>query len=249
MPRDVTLLLVLVALVAVAGALLARDRAFDALAPARAVARGALQLGAVALALRGALELPAVVGAVVLVMLAAVTVTAGRRLGGGRRLLDVLVAAALGASVPLALLLLSGAFEVDALLVVAFAGILLGGTMTACTLTGRRLRALVQDRWDEVEGALALGATDRQAMGLFTGEVVREALVPVLDQTRTTGLVTLPGAFVGALAGGASPADAARFQIAVLAGILCAQSLAAYVVVRRLAVPVLREGPGAAQGA
>ena len=245
MPDDVLLLLVLLALVAVAGGLLARARAFGPLAPARAVLRGALQLAVVALALRGVLEVPGVVAAVVAGMLSAVTVTAGRRLGGGRRRRDVLVSASAGASLPLALLLLSGAFDVAALLVVAFSGILLGGTMTACTLTGRRLHALVHDRWDEVEGALALGATERQAMGLFTGEVVREALVPVLDQTRTTGLVTLPGAFVGALAGGASPADAARFQIAVLAGILAAQAVASVLLVRRLAVPVLREGPDA----
>jgi len=31
------------------------------------------------------------------------------------------------------------------------------------------------------------------------------ALVPGLDQTRTVGLVTLPGAFVGVLLAGASP--------------------------------------------
>jgi putative ABC transport system permease protein len=36
-----------------------------------------------------------------------------------------------------------------------------------------------------------------------------EALVPAIDQTRTTGLVSLPGAFVGALLGGASRIQAA----------------------------------------
>ena len=247
MSQDLTLAVVVLGLVTVAGLVLASARATTRIAPGRAVARGALQLGVVALVLRGALEYPALVVLVVLVMLGAVAVTSGRRLGGGRRVLDVLLCAAAGVAIPLTALLGSGALGRTALLTVAFAGILLGGTMTACTLTGRRLRALVTDRWDEVEGALALGATERQAMAFFTGEVVREATVPVLDQTRTTGLVTLPGAFVGALAGGASPADAAKFQIAVLAGILCAQAVASALLVRRLAVPVLRAGPTAAE--
>jgi putative ABC transport system permease protein len=61
-----------------------------------------------------------------------------------------------------------------------------------------------------------------------------------LDQTRTTGLVTLPGAFVGALFGGASPLQAARFQLVVLVGLLVAESVAAVVLLRPLAdVPAL----------
>jgi putative ABC transport system permease protein len=48
-----------------------------------------------------------------------------------------------------------------------------------------------------------------------------------MDQTRTVGLVTLPGALVGALAGGASAAGAARFQLLVLIALLAAQSLSA----------------------
>jgi putative ABC transport system permease protein len=51
-------------------------------------------------------------------------------------------------------------------------------------------------------GALPLGVRNLVAVG---GITVGEALVPALDQTRTTGLVTLPGAFVGALFGGPAP--------------------------------------------
>lgn len=45
-----------------------------------------------------------------------------------------------------------------------------------------------------------------------------------------TGLVTLPGAFVGALFGGASPAEAAQFQLVVLAGIALAMMVTSIVV-------------------
>ena len=86
-------------------------------------------------------------------------------------------------------------------------------------------------------GALPLGVRNLVAVG---GITVGEALVPALDQTRTTGLVTLPGAFVGALFGGASPLTAARFQLVVLVGLLAAESVAAVVLLRLLAaVPSL----------
>ncbi|MCU1533934.1 MAG: hypothetical protein JWR53_415, partial [Glaciihabitans sp.] len=39
---------------------------------------------------------------------------------------------------------------------------------------------------------------------------------------KTSGLVTLPGAFVGAVFAGASPLEAGRFQLVVLAAILAA---------------------------
>ena len=60
---------------------------------------------------------------------------------------------------------------------------------------------------------------------------------PPLDQTRTTGLVTLPGAFIGALLGGASPVQAARFQLVVLAALLAAQAVVSVMVCHLLGAP------------
>jgi putative ABC transport system permease protein len=115
--------------------------------------------------------------------------------------------------------------------------------MTAATLTGRRLLDGLRRRRDEVEGWLALGATPRQAVLPIARAAVSEALVPAIDQTRTVGLVTLPGAFVGALFGGASAVDAARFQIVVLVGLLCAESITAVVIARLLGAPRVLPDP------
>ena len=120
---------------------------------------------------------------------------------------------------------------------VAVSGIVFGGTMTAATLTGRRLADGLHRRRDEIEAWLSLGATPRQAVQDVARSAVFEALVPALDQTRTVGLVTLPGAFVGALLGGASASTAARFQLAVLVGLLCAESITAVLVAYRLGAP------------
>ena len=69
-------------------------------------------------------------------------------------------------------------------------------------------------------GWLALGATPSQSTAWLRRLSVRESLLPNLDQTRNTGLVTLPGAFIGALFGGASPVEAAMFQLTMLSAIL-----------------------------
>jgi putative ABC transport system permease protein len=62
-----------------------------------------------------------------------------------------------------------------------------------------------------------------------------DALMPALDQTRTVGLVTLPGAFVGVLLGGASPLQAGATQVLVLIALLVVEAVAALVVVELVA--------------
>ena len=59
--------------------------------------------------------------------------------------------------------------------------------------------------------------------------------MPALDQTRTVGLVTLPGAFVGVLLGGGSAAAAGAAQALILIGLLAVESIAVLVTVELVA--------------
>lgn len=240
MTPSAALLVTLAALLALTAAALCAGRVGSVLVPVRALARGAVQLVLVAGLIRLAFADVRVAVVFVAVMLGAVAVTAGRRLGRGpAHVLRVLLASGAGATPVLVVLLSTGAFPRTPRYLISFAGIVLGATMTASTLAGRRLRDRVEDRWAEVEAWLSLGATRRQAVLPFVPDAVREALLPAVDQTRTTGLVTLPGAFVGSLAGGASPLDAARFQLAVLAAILAAQAVSAVLLLHLLAGELL----------
>ena len=49
---------------------------------------------------------------------------------------------------------------------------------------------------------------------------------------RTAGVVSLPGAFIGVLLGGGTPAQAAAAQVLVLLGIMAAQTVTAVVAER-----------------
>ena len=125
--------------------------------------------------------------------------------------------------------LLLGLIGLDVQQIIAVAGISIGNAMAASTLTARNYLAALRAGVGEVEGWLALGATPPQSTVRLRRDAVREALIPTIDQTRNTGLVTLPGAFVGALFAGLSPVAAGVFQVVVLTAILLAKSVTATV--------------------
>ena len=207
-------------------------------APYYAVARGAVQLTVVGLALHGVFRAPATTAAVLAIMITTACLTATNRLRPlhkpGRA---VITACCAGAIVTLGLVFAIGMLPRSTRYVIALGGIVIGNTMTAATLAGRHLLSGMRTRRDEIEGWLALGATPHQAVADVARHAAREALIPAIDQTRTTGLVTLPGAFIGALLGGASPANAARFQLIVLVALIAAESIVAVVLVYLLGAP------------
>ncbi len=173
--------------------------------------RAVVQLTVIALALRGVFQAPlAVIGVITLMFSVACWTSAHRLRGHLNATRSVIVSIATGAGVAVTIIVGLPSLSRDVRTLVAVCGIVIGGSMTAATLSGRRFTQGLQDRRDEVEAWLSIGATPRQAARDIARSSIYEALVPALDQTRTVGLVTLPGAFVGALLGGASAADAAR---------------------------------------
>ncbi|TYH77326.1 hypothetical protein ES332_D04G146300v1 [Gossypium tomentosum] len=100
--------------------------------------------------------------------------------------------------------------------IIPVAGMMVGNAMTVTGVTMKRLRDDIKLQMSLVETALALGATPRQT----TLEQVKRALVislsPVLDNAKTVGLISLPGAMTGLIMGGASPLEAIQLQIVVM---------------------------------
>jgi len=199
-------------------------------------ARAGVQLLLVGLVVAVVFRTPGLGPAYLLVMVTVAAHTSARRIGRGRRVrFGAAAAIAAGALVPAAVVLASGALPWSARSAVPFVAQLTGGAMTATTLAGQRLRDDVHGHWDQVEGWLALGAGPGEAVRPLARTAAARALAPAIDQTRNVGLVVLPGAYVGLLLGGASPAEAGRVQLLVLIGLLAAESVAAALVTRVLA--------------
>jgi putative ABC transport system permease protein len=230
-----TLLLGAAVLLAITSAVMWWAKIAHAAAPWWAVTRAVGQLALISLALRGVLTHPALVALALAVMVSVAAWTAARRLrdlhGGPLAVVISTVAASaftIGLAFGLRMLALESRF------VIALGGIVIGSTMTATTLAGRNFQRMSVKSRAEIEGWLAIGATPSQSVAHIGRAAAGDAVRPVLDQTRTTGLVTLPGAFVGALMAGAPPLTAGRFQLVVLVCLITAQTIATTLLVHIL---------------
>lgn len=191
-----------------------------------AAVRATVQLGVVSLLIGAIVASFWFSAAFVGVMLVVAARTGGKRMTDDR--------SGWWAALPIALaplpvvggLVLGGVVPPTGIAVIPMAGILIGGTMTATALAGRRALDELEARRGEVEAALSLGLLPRDAAMLVAKASAAHSLVPAMDQTRTVGLVTLPGAFVGMLLGGATPVQAGAVQLLVLVMLLAVETVA-----------------------
>ena len=188
-----------------------------------AALRAAVQLAAVSAVLVVALQKLWSSVVVLAVMFTVASFTAARRSQArhGAGWLAVAVAAGMVAVIPL--LLLTGMLPLAGVALVPVFGIVLGGTMTATAVAARRALDALGEHHGEIEAALSLGFSERFSRIMVIQRPLADALIPNLDQARTAGLVTLPGAFVGVLLATGSAAQAGAVQVLVLIALLLAQ--------------------------
>ena len=188
-----------------------------------AALRAAVQLAAVSAVLVVALQQLWSSVVVLAVMFTVASFTAARRSQArhGAGWLAVAVAAGMVAVIPL--LLLTGMLPLAGVALVPVFGIVLGGTMTATAVAARRALDALGEHHGEIEAALSLGLSERFSRMMVIQRPLSDALIPNLDQARTAGLVTLPGAFVGVLLATGSAAQAGAVQVLVLIALLLAQ--------------------------
>jgi UDP-glucose/iron transport system permease protein len=189
-----------------------------------AAIRASVQLAAVAGVLAAAITRLWSSVLVLAVMFAVASVTAARRSQAhhGSPWLTASLAVGLIAVVPL--LLLSGVVPISGVAIVPIVAIVLGNTMTATAVAARLALDALKLRAGEVEAALSLGMSERDSRMEIIGQTATNALLPNLDSTRTVGLVTLPGAFVGVLLSTGSAAQAGAVQILILIALMLSQT-------------------------
>src|SRR5215208_3450360 len=150
--------------------------------------------------------------------------TTARRASGVPRSFLVAAVATLGA------LLLLQIVPPTARYLIPLGGMVIGNSMNTASLTLTRIRDDVAEQRLKVEAALSLGANSRQAASPILRTALQRALIPLIDATKTTGIIFLPGAMVGMIIAGADPLVAVRLQIVVLYMLLGSVSIAAILV-------------------
>ncbi|WNO74803.1 ABC transporter permease [Streptomyces sp. AM8-1-1] len=239
LPVNVTFGAVLAVLLAVAATVAAVAHLGRAREIAVAGVRAAVQLAAVSLVIGWVVRSLPLLFAFVLLMYAVAVRTAGRRITANRTWWWAALPIAAGVFPVVVALLLTGLVPVKGIALIPVTGILIGGALTVTVLSGRRALDELSLRRGEVEAGMALGLLDRDARLEVARPAASDALLPGLDQTRTVGLVTLPGAFVGMLLGGASPLLAGAVQLFVLVGLMAVQAAAVAVLLELVARGVL----------
>ncbi|MFF9899533.1 ABC transporter permease [Streptomyces longispororuber] len=197
--------------------------------------RATAQLAAVSLLIGWVVRHVPALFAFLLLMFAVATRTAGRRITPNGTWWWAAVPLAAPVVPVVTALTLAGLVPVRGIAMVPVTGILIGGALTATVLAGRRALDELRARHGEFEAGLALGLLPHDARLELVRPAASDALLPGLDQTRTVGLVTLPGAFVGMLLGGASPVQAGAVQLFVLVALMAVQAIATAVTVELVA--------------
>jgi UDP-glucose/iron transport system permease protein len=109
--------------------------------------------------------------------------------------------------------------------VIPLAGMILGNSLTGASLAVERLTAEIRARRLEIEAALSLGATARQAADHAVRAAVNAALVPTINAMMIVGVVQLPGMMTGQILAGAPPLQAVRYQVVVMYMLAAAAAL------------------------
>ena len=143
----------------------------------------------------------------------------------------IALALAEAAAVTLGLVLALGVFKPEPRYLVPVGGMVIGNSMTAVAVALNRLADEMHDGRRQVEAMLALGATSSQASRAIVARSLRSGMIPLVDSTKTTGIVFFPGTMVGMLLAGAEPVDAVRLQVVLLWVLLGAVALAGLIAV------------------
>jgi putative ABC transport system permease protein len=138
----------------------------------------------------------------------------------------ILLALAVAAAVTLGLVVALGVFKAEPRYLVPVGGMVIGNSMTAVAVALNRLADEMHEGRRQIEAMLALGATSFQAARAAVARSLRSGMIPLVDSTKTTGIVFFPGTMVGMLLAGAEPVDAVRLQVVLLWVLLGAVGLA-----------------------
>jgi putative ABC transport system permease protein len=134
-----------------------------------------------------------------------------------------------------------GVFPLEGRTLVPVAGMLVGNSMKSGVVAVQRLTDDVAARRPEIEARLALGLPWSQAARPIVRAVLRTAISPQVENTKSLGIVFLPGAMTGLVLAGVDPVKAVLVQLAlmylILGGVATMTATATLAAVRQLFTP------------
>jgi putative ABC transport system permease protein len=99
---------------------------------------------------------------------------------------------------------------------IPLAGMVIGNSMTALSLSLDRLFSDLRSKREEVEMRLCLGATAEEASRHIIRDALKAGMMPSINSLTGVGIVFLPGMMTGQILAGSDPLLAIRYQIVVM---------------------------------
>lgn len=196
--------------------------------------RSAIQLIAVGYVLHFVFELKSIYYQLLLLSIMALiaALTAKRRVKNIKNSFYLSLAGIIsGTFVSLGILIVTKVITTEPKFLIPLGGMIIGNTMTATALVLDRYASELKNNMKKIEFMLALGFTSKQAGKSYLITSVKAAMTPIINTMKIVGIIQLPGAMTGMLMAGATPVEAAKYQLIVIYMLAAAVSVSTTVTI------------------
>lgn len=140
------------------------------------------------------------------------------------------ISISVGTAIALVILIFSGAIDWTPSQIVPITGMIAANAMTTIgVVVYRSLTTQFNDRRQQVQEKLALGANPKQASQSILRDSIQTGMSPSIERTKTVGLVSLPGMMSGLMFAGVDPTQAIRYQIVVMFMLISVTAISSFI--------------------
>lgn len=124
---------------------------------------------------------------------------------------------------------MAGAIKYEPYQIIPISGMIISNAMVAIGLSYRQLITNFENRREEIETKLALGADIKISSIDIVRDSIKTGMIPTIDSMKTLGIVALPGTMTGLILAGVSPMESIKYQILVTFMILSTTAIATFI--------------------
>lgn len=103
---------------------------------------------------------------------------------------------------------------------IPISGMIIGNAMTGIALGANKLCSGMREKRVMIENSLMLGATPEAATREIVNDAFDSAILPIMNNMLTMGIVSLPGMMTGQILSGTFPLTAIKYQIGIMLAVL-----------------------------
>lgn len=123
---------------------------------------------------------------------------------------------------------LTGMLETKANQLIPIGGMIIGNALNSYTQTIDRFKSDTMSNIDIIENFVALGAPLKEAFRFQIRDSIKAALIPIINNLQTLGIIWIPGITAGMVLAGANPIHAVFFQLLIMFGMVAVAVLTSF---------------------